>query len=51
LISLGGLLFSEGKWRRTGSGERREVRRWDWEGSREGKLLSDVIYEGRGFFF
>jgi hypothetical protein len=37
LISLGGLLFSEGKWRKSGSGGWGE----GWEEKREGKQWSE----------
>lgn len=47
MLSLGGLLFSEGKQkRRTGSGERGGDEE-GWEEGREGKLQLDATHERR----
>jgi uncharacterized low-complexity protein len=49
MMSLGGLYFSEGKWRRSGSGGGGEGK-WAEHGEkrREGKCGLEVMFERRG---
>jgi hypothetical protein len=48
-IFLGGLLLSEGKWRRSGSGVEGRWRR-DWEKRGRGNYSQGTIYERKKYF-